>query len=116
GRSSGLERLEDVVAPDFESRMSPELGRRVLSGVEELRLFGDALEQDFERFSYDATQFVEAPDGRIVVLGHTTAVARASKLSLGGEFGHVWTIAGGKAKRVEAYSDHQDALRAAGAA
>ena len=113
-REVGLEEMEEIMAPEFESRMSPEVGGRTLRGVTELRQFGEALEQDFEQFSYQPEKFLEADDGRVVVLGKVSGVARASKLPLGGEFGHVWTLEDGRAASIEAYLDPQLALSAAG--
>ena len=113
-REVGLEELEEVVSPEFESRMSPEVGGRTLRGVDDLRQFGEALEQDFERFSYEPREFLEADDDRVVVLGRVSGVARTSKLPLAGEFGHVWTLVDGRAASVEAYLDPELALRNAG--
>ncbi len=113
-REVGLEELESVVAPDFESQMSPEVGDRTLKGIEELRQFGDALEQDFESFAYNPGEFIETDDGRVVVLGKVGGVARASRLPLAGEFGHIWTLEDGRATRVEAYLDPKLALSKAG--
>ncbi len=104
-REVGFEELEAIVSPDFESVMSPETGGRTLRGTEELRQFGDALEQDFEAFAYNPGEFIEAPDGRVLVLGKVGGVGRASKLPLAGEFGHLWTLEDGRATRVEAYLD-----------
>jgi hypothetical protein len=53
-RRTGFAELREVVAPDFESRLSPELGERVVTGVEGLEVFVEALEQDFSEFTYEA--------------------------------------------------------------
>jgi ketosteroid isomerase-like protein len=103
------------VAPDFESRLSQELGDRVLSGVQGLEVFVEALEQDFSEFHYDADEFVEVGDDEVLVLGKIFARARATGMPLYGEFGHIWTVRDGLAARVEAHRDHEDARKAAGA-
>ena len=112
-RSRGFERLREVVSDGFESRMSEETGGRTV-GVEGLAVFVEALEQDFSEFHYEAEEFLPAGGGKVVVAGRIACVARASRIPLSQEFGHVWTIEDGKATRVEAHMDRGDALRAAG--
>jgi ketosteroid isomerase-like protein len=114
GRETGLGRMAEVVAPDFEAHLSPETGGRVVAGIDELREFGYALEQDFAELTYDADEMRELPDGRVVVLGRIHGRGRQSSLPLEGEFGHVWTFAGGRPRSIEAFLDHARALRAAG--
>jgi ketosteroid isomerase-like protein len=113
-RAEGLEQLEAVVSPEFESKLSPPLGGRVVKGVQGLRDFSEALEQDFEEFSYAPERFEDASDGRVVVTGRLNGVGRASKVVLSGEFGHVWQLADGLAVHCEAYADAASALSAAG--
>jgi ketosteroid isomerase-like protein len=114
-RREGFEELKQMVAPAFESRLSPELGERVLAGVQGLEMFVEAVEQDFSGFHYDAEEFEEVGDDRILVLGTIRARARATGMPLSGEFGHIWTVHDGRAARVEAHRDRDEARRAAGA-
>jgi ketosteroid isomerase-like protein len=114
-RREGFTKLRGVVAPDFESRLSRELGDRVLSGVEGLEMFVEALEQDFSEFHYDASEFVEVGDDGVLVLGRIFAKARATGMPLSGEFGHIWTVRDEMAARVEAHRDPDEARKAAGA-
>jgi ketosteroid isomerase-like protein len=115
-RRKGFTELREVVAPDFESRLSRELGDRVLSGVEGLEMFVEALQQDFSAFHYDADEFVEVGDDGVLVLGRICAKARATGMPLYGEFGHIWTVRDGLAARVEAHRDREEARQAACAA
>lgn len=113
-RREGFAELRDVVAPDFESRLSHELGDRVLTGVNGLEVFVEALEQDFSEFHYDGDEFVEIGDDGVLVLGRIFAKARATGMPLYGEFGHIWTVRDGLAARVEAHRDRDEARKAAG--
>jgi ketosteroid isomerase-like protein len=113
-RAEGLEQMETIVSPDFESKLSPGLGGRIVEGLQGLRDFSDALEQDFEEFSYEPDRFEDAGDGRVAVAGRLTGVGRMSKVPLSGEFGHVWQLADGLAVRVESYADAASAMSAAG--
>jgi hypothetical protein len=114
-RERGFGEMRDLVAEDFESLMSDELGARTV-GLAGLADFVTALEQDFSEFTYEADEFVPAPGGRVVVTGRIRCVGRASKVPLNHEFGHVWTIEDGKAVRVEGRLDRAAALRAAASA
>ena len=113
-RREGFAELRAVVAPDFESRLSHELGDRVLTGVGGLEVFVEALEQDFSEFHYDGDEFLEVGDDGVLVLGRIFAKARATGMPLYGEFGHIWTFRDGLAARVEAHRDRDEARRAVG--
>jgi ketosteroid isomerase-like protein len=115
-RRTGFAELREVVAPEFESKLSPELGERVLFGVKALEVFVDALEQDFSEFHYDADEFTEVGDDSVLVVGRIFARARATGMPLSGEFGHIWTVRDGQAAKVEAHRDRDEARKAAGVA
>jgi ketosteroid isomerase-like protein len=112
-REQGFQELAAQMDPDFRARVSPELGDRVLHGLEGMTNFIDALEEDFEEFRYDADHFTEADDDRVVVSGRIRARGRASKMPLTSEFGHLWTLQEGRVLRVEAFLDRLQAERAA---
>jgi ketosteroid isomerase-like protein len=114
-RREGFDELRAMVSPDFESQLSPELGERVLTGVQGLEMFVEAVEQDFREFQYDADQLEEIGDDQVLVLGRILARARATGMPLFGEFGHIWTVRDGLATRVEAHRDRKEARKAAGA-
>jgi ketosteroid isomerase-like protein len=113
-RREGFAELQDLVSSDFNSSLSPELGSRVVTGVRGLQEFTQALEEDFSEFRYDPADVIPCADGRVVVLGHIHAQGRSSRMPLGGEFGHVWTLRDGKAATVAAYRDWETARREAG--
>jgi ketosteroid isomerase-like protein len=112
-REQGFEEVAAQMDPDFRARVSPELGDRVLHGLEGMTNFIDALEEDFEEFRYDADHFTEADDDRVVVSGRIRARGRASKMPLTSEFGHLWTLQEERVLRVEAFLDRLQAERAA---
>jgi hypothetical protein len=114
-RQRGFDELRAMVSSDFESQLSPELGERVLAGVQGLEMFVEAVEQDFREFHYDADQLEEIGDDQVLVLGRIFARARATGMPLFGEFGHIWSVRGGLATRVEAHRDREEARKAAGA-
>ena len=113
-RKEGFAELSGLVDPDFRSQFSPELGERIIEGVEGLRKFTQALEQDFCEFRYDPDDFIDAADGSVVLLGKIHAQGRSSRMPLTGEFGHVWTVRNGRAAAVTAYRDRRSARSEAG--
>jgi ketosteroid isomerase-like protein len=114
-RREGFEKLRPLVTDDFDSQLSPELGERVLSGVQDLEMFVEAIEQDFSEFRYVADEFEEIGNDQVLVLGRIFAKARATGMPLHGEFGHIWTVRDGCASHVEAHRDRDEARKAAGA-
>jgi hypothetical protein len=113
-RREGFAELGSLVTDDFDSQLSPELGERVLSGVQGLEMFVEAVEQDFSEFRYEAEEVEEIGDDRVLVLGQIVARARATGMPLSGEFGHLWTVRDGLASHVEAHRDRGEARSAAG--
>jgi ketosteroid isomerase-like protein len=105
-RREGFAQLGSLVTEDFDSQLSPELGERVLSGVQGLEMFVEALEQDFSEFRYEADALEELGDDRVLVLGRIVARGRATGMPLSGDFGHIWTVRDGRASHVEAHRDH----------
>jgi ketosteroid isomerase-like protein len=112
-RREGFEELRGLVTHDFHSQLSPELGERVLSGVQGLEMFVEAVEEDFSEFIYDADEIEEVGEDQVLVLGRIVARARATGMPLTGEFGHVWTVRDGLASRVAAHRDRDEARSAA---
>jgi ketosteroid isomerase-like protein len=115
GRERGLGRMAEVVDPEFEAHLSAELGGRVVRGIDELRQFGYALEEDFAELTYDAEDFRELGHDRVIVLGTIHGRGRVSGMPVRGKFGHVWTFAGGRPRAIHAFLSHEGALEAADA-
>jgi ketosteroid isomerase-like protein len=113
-RQEGFGELRGLVTEDFDSQLSPELGEKVLPGVQGLEMFVEAVEQDFSEFRYDADEFEELEDDRVLVLGKMFVRARATGMPLSGDFGHIWTVRDGLAAHVAAYRDWEEARSAAG--
>jgi ketosteroid isomerase-like protein len=101
-RGRGLAAAGEVMAPDVEARVSPEVGDRTLQGVEGFAVFVEGLEEDFSEFRYQAEEFEEVSPERLMVTGHIRARGRRSNMPLTAPFGHLWTIREGRAVRVEA--------------
>jgi ketosteroid isomerase-like protein len=101
-RGRGLAAASEVMAPEVEARISPEVGDRTLHGLEGFAVFVEGLEEDFSEFRYQAEEFEELSDEQLVVTGHIRARGRRSNMPLSAPFGHQWTLRDGRAVKVEA--------------
>ena len=101
-RGRGLAAAGEVMAPQVEARVSPEVGDRTLHGLEGFAVFVEGLEEDFSEFRYQAEQIEEVSPDQVMVTGQIQARGRRSNMPLTAPFGHLWTLRDGRALRVEA--------------
>jgi ketosteroid isomerase-like protein len=97
----GLAAAGEVMAPDLQARVSPEVGDRTLHGLEGFAVFVEGLEEDFSEFRYQAEKFDEVSPEQVLVSGHIHARGRRSNMPLTAPFGHLWTLRDGRAVKVE---------------
>lgn len=101
-RGRGLAAAGEVMAPQVEARVSPEVGDRTLHGLEGFAVFVEGLEEDFSEFRYQAEEIDEVSPDQVMVTGRIQARGRRSNMPLTAPFGHLWTLRDGRALRVEA--------------
>jgi ketosteroid isomerase-like protein len=101
-RGRGLAAAGEVMAPQVEARVSPEVGDRTLHGLEGFAVFVEGLEEDFSEFRYQAEEIDEVSPDQVMVTGQIQARGRRSNMPLTAPFGHLWTLREGRAVRVEA--------------
>jgi ketosteroid isomerase-like protein len=101
-RRRGLAAASEVMAPEVEARISPEVGDRTLRGLEGFAVFVEGLEEDFSEFRYQPEKFDEISSEQLMVTGRIQARGRRSNMPLTAPFGHLWTLRDGKAVKVEA--------------
>ena len=101
-RGRGLAAAGEVMAPQVEARVSPEVGDRTLHGLEGFAVFVEGLEEDFSEFRYQAEEIEEVSPDQVMVIGQIQARGRRSNMPLTAPFGHLWTLRDGRALRVEA--------------
>lgn len=97
----GLAAAREVMAPDLQARVSPEVGDRTLHGLEGFAVFVEGLEEDFSEFRYQAETFDEISPDQVLVTGHIRARGRRSNMPLTAPFGHLWTLRDRRAVKVE---------------
>ena len=109
-----LRGVDVVVDPEFQSLLLDKPGAGTLHGLEGMVSFGEAIEQDFTELRYRPSLYEMAGKDRVVVSGQIEGRTRTSGHRLHGGFTHLWTLAGGRAQRVEAYPDRESALATLG--
>ena len=65
-RGRGLAAAGEVMAPDVQARISPEVGDRTLHGLEGFAVFVEGLEEDFSEFRYQPEEFKELSAEQLV--------------------------------------------------
>jgi ketosteroid isomerase-like protein len=100
-RARGLAAAGEVMAPDVQARVSPEVGDRTLHGLGGFAVFVEGLEEDFSEFRYQAENFEEVSPEQVLVTGHIQARGRTSNMPLTAPFVHLWTLRDGRAVGVE---------------
>jgi ketosteroid isomerase-like protein len=106
-----------LCAKDLEFRDVPELpGSGVFIGQDAFRGWYEKLLDAFEDLRFEAEEFIDTPDDCVVVVNRAIGRGRGSGATVDMRFSTVATLSGGKVIRQIAYSDHADALEAAGLA
>lgn len=98
-REKFVQRLQEITAHDFEWRAerSPAPSRLSFS---DLRDYIEAIEGDFQVFTYGADEIEQRDDG-VVVRGSLEAVSRLAREPFDPDFAHLWVPNGGNLAAVE---------------
>lgn len=110
------EALVEMFHPEAEWRPAISPGgieRQVYVGPEGLRSWLADVDETWEFFEVGQPE-VEAVGDRVLVLGRARVKGRASGAVVEAPLAQVWTLADGKAWRVQGFTSHEDAKRAAG--
>jgi ketosteroid isomerase-like protein len=70
--------------------------------------------EDFEEFTIEAEEIIDAGDDRVVVISRNRGTGRASGAPVGAHFGAVYTLKAGRVTRGDFFVKPSHALRAAG--
>ena len=100
---------------DFEWVLPlPFEGKRVWTGVEEAIEFLRIWTEQFDHYSFQVLRFIDAGDGRVVVLVHQSATGKASGAAVEWDTGMVYELMDGRIVRASNHFTHAEALQAAG--
>ena len=109
-----LEALESLLSPEVELvPLRAQLEGKVYRGRAGLRQMWDDLHADWEELQLPIERMLDGGE-LVVALGRLTARGRASGVDLDVPLGQVWEVRDGTIVRMHAYSDPDDAVRAAG--
>jgi ketosteroid isomerase-like protein len=86
----------------------------VYRGHEGVRDFLRMLSDAFEEYSYEVVELTDVGDDRVLALFRVSARGKGSGVDVTMDGGHLWTLRGEKAIRLEAFADHVSARAAAG--
>src|SRR6185503_12458674 len=90
----------------------PEAG--VYRGPEEARNYYRSFGESFDEFTFEAEDFIGVGDDRVLILFLIRTRGKGSGATAEAESGWIWTVRDGKAVRIDAYFDRNEALAAAG--
>ena len=113
--SGDVERALEHLDPQVEIVTSGAFLDRgaVYRGHEGVREFLGMLNDAFEEFTYEVLELTELDDDRILALLTVNARGKGSGLEVSKDAGHLWTLRGDKAIRLQAFADHESARAAA---
>jgi ketosteroid isomerase-like protein len=113
---NGSRDLYDVLDPDVEwIPVTALLEGTRYRGEEDVRRWMREMKRDWTEYELKPAQFLDAGNGRVLVLGSWRAQGRRGKVSL--EFPQAaWLmqIAGERVNRVQVFTDQRNAFKAAG--
>jgi ketosteroid isomerase-like protein len=113
--SGDLDGFLQLCAPDFEFRDIAELpGSGVHIGHEGFRAWWAQLLDAFDDLRFEAEQFIDPGGDCIVLVNRGTGRGRGSGADVEMHFTTVSTLSNGKFVKHVAYTDHAEALEAAG--
>src|SRR4051794_23445827 len=104
----------EVFDPEVEFDMVdwPEGSRS--RGLDEMRRVWLAALSAWDDFRAEATDFIDAREGTVVVLNHVSGRGKGSGAAVDADVASVWTLDGGKVVKLALYWDCDKALEAAG--
>lgn len=108
-----VEGFEDRFAEDFTWHQRSEWPGRSVYRRDELTTLWEDLDATYSEFTMEPVEFADMGDC-VVVTVHTGARLRTSDHRIDGTIWHVWRLRDARVAEVRVYSDHQEALEAAG--
>ncbi len=96
--------VHDPTVPDFRERQR---------GSDALRALWALMEEAFEDVRYEVEDVVDL-DSRLLVRVRASGRGKGSGIEIGGTMGHVWSVSGDKAVRLDVYGDWDIAVEAVG--
>jgi len=101
--------------PEFEihDHDAPD-ARAIYHGPDGWREWEAAFSEAFESYAFEPQEYIDAGDGKIVLVVRLSARGRGSGVPVERLDGLVWTVRDGKTVRLDYYSSPAEALQAVG--
>jgi ketosteroid isomerase-like protein len=114
--SGDTERALGLLAPDVEIVTSGAFldEGAVYRGHDGVREFLVMVNEAFEGLVYELVELIEVDEDRALALLRAAGRGKGSGVEVEMDAGHIWTLRGDEAVRLEAYADHDSARAAAG--
>jgi uncharacterized protein len=107
--------IETAFAPideDFEFHEDPQFPEAgVYRGREAFRGYFERFREEWDDYRVNAEEVRDSGD-KVLAFTHQTARGKASGVQIDLRIAHLWTIRDGKAVRMQAYFDREEALKA----
>jgi ketosteroid isomerase-like protein len=116
-RRKGPDGILEFLDPEIEWRAWSRFARapNVVRGHDGVRELFSVYQENFEDLKAEPVEFIEAPDGRVLVPFRLTGREKGSGREMQMDLVHVWTRGeNGLVTRVEVYESRRDALKAVG--
>ena len=110
-----LDRAIETFHPDIEFREDPSFPEAgIYRGREAVRAYAEQFSAEFDAFSWQPEDFLDAGDDQVLVLMRVRGRGKSSGIEIDLRGGWLYTLKDGVAVRVDAYLDREEALAAAG--
>ncbi|OLE37427.1 MAG: hypothetical protein AUG48_04535 [Actinobacteria bacterium 13_1_20CM_3_68_9] len=97
---------------DWSNSIAPHSG--VYRGREQARRLIEAFLEAWDEFHWDLQEVVEVDEARVLVVNRVRGRGRGSGVNVDATGAQLWTIVGGKVRRVKLYQSKADAFEAIG--
>ena len=110
-----LDRFMQACHPEVEFREDPKFPEgSVYRGRDALRAYATRFSGEFDAFSWEAEDILDAGDDQVLVLLRVRGRGKGSGAEFDIRAGWLFTLAEARIMRVDAYLDRREALEAAG--
>ena len=108
----GFTAIADLIDPRFAMDAPQGVESSQAHDKEGLRDWFRKMDEIWEELRFDPKEITDLDDDRVLVVAHTSGRARGTGIQISQDLTHVWTLAEGKAIRLNTYSTRAEALEA----
>jgi ketosteroid isomerase-like protein len=103
----------DFLDPDIEFHEDPSFPETgTFRGIAAVRQYYEQFTAEFDEFTFEAEEFIDAGQDRVLILFHTRMRGKGSGAVVEARPGWIYTVRDGKAVALESYLDQREAVAA----